>query len=156
MWKLHIYVLRPVVKTNRIFLFANIVFLSLVSLIPFASDLLGKYRTLIVSSVTFNTCLVACGLSLLFIFYVANFHRGGLRAGTETTTKYMVVSVLRIIFGPIVYSIAIGVAFHNVNASIVLSLLVPLLEVLAAFELDAYVFVWTCFSKVASLRKNKV
>ncbi|KAL0476945.1 12 TM domain-containing transmembrane protein [Acrasis kona] len=140
LWKLHIYVLKPVVRTSRLFLFVNIIFLALVSLIPFTADLLGKWRSLIVSSVTFNILLAVCSMSLFSIFYVANFHRGGLRSAVST--KYIVVSFIRIVFGPIVNCVAVGVAFHSVSISIMMSLIVVMIEVLAAFQLDLYLFLW--------------
>ncbi|KAL0477595.1 hypothetical protein AKO1_015453 [Acrasis kona] len=152
LWRLHAFVLKPVIKTTRLYLNANVLFLSLVSLIPFASDLLGKYRGFILSSVFFNILFALCGISLLFIYHIQVFHRGGLT--TPLSSKQIFIGFVRLIFGPVVCAVAVGVAFHNVTVSVAMPLSILIIEILASLKLNLYYLIYKIFQKIDGCAQN--
>jgi uncharacterized membrane protein len=137
-WKSHAYTLRGIIKTDRTFVFLNVIFLAFVSLIPLASILLGRFSYLTVSAVFFNMLLFVCSMVLFLMFAWSNF-RDRLRT---TTFRFKILALIRIFSGPIIMLVATGIAFANVYASIAISMLYPLLELLSAFELDLYKLIW--------------
>jgi len=138
-WKMNSYVIGRVARTTRNLLWIMVVFLCLISLIPLASDILGKYPQLIISPCIFNGLLVLVSLIHYLLWLRINF-RNNLTSGPLKPVTY-VVAFLRINCTVVVYLISFGVAFANTYASIGISMLVPVVEVAAAFHLDIYL--WT-------------
>jgi uncharacterized membrane protein len=83
------------------------ILLIIVSFIPYAATLLGKFPTQIVPAVVFNGLLVLVGLALLWVFWMANFRNRLARS----PAAYKVLANIRIASAPIIYSIAFGIAF---------------------------------------------
>lgn len=141
------------------FLLLNILFLSLVSLIPLASDLIGKWPILIVSSIFFNLLMFAISIVQILVLLWSIFKN--LRMSPKIPNRLKTLLVFRLGFAPLIYAISIGIAFANNWASIAVTMSVAVVEVLAAFELlDLYRLsnrmLWFLIVKCASCCGKKV
>lgn len=122
-------------RVNRSFLWLTVVCLSTISLIPLVSDILGKYPQLIISACLFNGLLVITSALNYFAWLVSVISN---RKEINIKKITYIIAFLRATIPLLVYVISFGVAFASTYASIGISMIVPLIDVLAAFHLDPY------------------
>jgi uncharacterized membrane protein len=106
-WKSHVYLMRGMHETNRLFIFANVLFLAAVTFIPFTTDLVGKHPDLPIAAASYNLLLVVIGVLLFGVFFLS-IYKGLLK---KVPKKFVALGVLRISAPPIIYAIAFGIAF---------------------------------------------
>jgi uncharacterized membrane protein len=106
-WKNHAYMMKDMHRSNRLFVFMNILLLAVASFIPFTADLVGKHPNLVVSAASYNLVLVIMGLLSLTLFVISHY-KGRLK---KIQAKFVPLVLLRVFTPPIIYAIAFGIAF---------------------------------------------
>jgi uncharacterized membrane protein len=125
-WVQHNVMFHYFKNSTRGLLWINLLFLFLLTLIPFTTQLIGTYRYEPLVIVVYGIVNALCGCALAFMWWGANalvpvvFPR--MDAG-------IVRSMLqRILLGPTISLVAVGVAFLNVRLSHVVFLSIPILQ----------------------------
>ena len=109
---------------TRGLIWLNLLFLFELTILPFTTKLIGTYRDEPLPLVIYGAMHIACGLTLAFIWWYAN--RMSPVVWPRTDPAVVRSLVLRILTGPLVSLIAIGVAFINARLSHVVFLTMPL------------------------------
>jgi uncharacterized membrane protein len=117
-WMAHHRQFHYLKHVDRALIWINIMFLMTVSLIPFSTSLLGEYREQQISIIVYggNSIIIA---SLLYIqwWYATSHHR----LVDENLDPYIKsTSSRRLLFGIIIYLIAIGISFVYIQLSLFL------------------------------------
>ena len=117
-WVGHNNVFLHVLKHDRLMLWLNILFLLSVALIPFPTTLLIRYGESQVAVVFYATTLLVGGVLLDLIWWYATFNR---HLMCDTVQPALVRSFhVRILTGPAIYLVAIGVSFLSLPAAKIL------------------------------------
>lgn len=111
-------------KTDRNFLWINIMFLMFVSLLPFSTALLGNYHTEKVPVICYGANLILIGIVLWYHWHYATKNN---RLTTHDVDKVFIKKVhAKILIGPIIYLVAILLVFVNQNISLALFMITPI------------------------------
>ena len=117
-WVGHNNVFLHVLKHDRLMLWLNIVFLLSMTWVPFSSALLVRYSEAQVSTVLYALNLAIGGVLLDLIWWYATYNR---HLMCDTVKPALVRSFhLRILTGPVIYLLAIGVSFFSLLAARIL------------------------------------
>lgn len=114
-WVGHNNVFQHVLRHDRLMLWLNILFLLSVALIPFPATLLVRYGAAQIPVVLFAANLVVGGVLLDLIWLYATYNR---HLMCDTVQPELVRSFhVRILTGPVIYLLAIGVSFVSLIAA---------------------------------------
>lgn len=119
-------------KSDRTFLWLNLMFFLFVSLVPFSTALLGEYPTEQVSIIVYGANLVLSGLSLFFVWDYAV--KSKLAEGNLTKDFIKMVN-FRILTTPVICLVAIIVSYINITVSLLL-LGIPIIFYILPGRLD--------------------
>jgi len=126
-WVAHHNIFHLVRRSNRLLLWANLLFLMCVAFVPFPAALLGRYPDQRVATIIYGATLIATGLSLeLLWWYVAS---GGRMLAAPLHRRVIGQAAFKILTIPVISVASIGLSFASARASVTLYLLVPLLYV---------------------------
>ena len=104
----------------------NLLFLFQLTLLPFTTKLIGTYRNEPLPILVYGTVHVACGCSLGYIWWYAN--RAAPIVWPRIDLGVARSMLRRILAGPVVSLVAMGVAFFNVRMAHVVFLSMPFLQ----------------------------
>ena len=110
---------------TRTLTWLNLLFLFLLTLLPFTAQLIGAYRMEPLVMVVYGAVNVACSLSLALIWWYANYV--ALVVWPRIDPAIARSMMMRILASALLSLAAIGVAFVNVRLSHLVFLLTPLL-----------------------------
>jgi uncharacterized membrane protein len=114
-WVGHNNVFQHVLRHDRLMLWLNILFLLSVALIPFPTTLLVRYGAEQIPVVLFAANLIVGGVLLDLIWLYATYNR---HLMCDTVQPDLVRSFhVRILTGPVIYLLAIGVSFVSLMAA---------------------------------------
>jgi uncharacterized membrane protein len=137
-WKTHSLIMRGIEISERLFLYLNNLFLVLVSLVPISAQILSDFPNEPISAIIFNLLHLILGI-VLFILFVEVNYKNRLKGEKHRMSNIgSITAMLRILLGPVVYSIGIGIAFVNVYASVGIAFIIPLMDFLSALGLDIF------------------
>jgi uncharacterized membrane protein len=110
-WVGHNNVFLHVIRHNRLLLWLNILFLLTVALIPFPAALLVRYGNAQISVILYALNLAVGGVLLDLIWGYATYNR---RLMCDSVQSDLIRSFhVRILTGPAIYVVAIGVSFFS-------------------------------------------
>jgi uncharacterized membrane protein len=135
LWVGHHALMHFVRRADRAFLWLNIFFLLFISALPFATALLGQHHDNPVAVTVYCCNLIVAGLVLYAqLRYAAG--PGGL-FDADTDRQMIRAGGRRILMGPVIYALAIPIAYVSTGASLALCALAPVLYILPG-RVDAY------------------
>jgi uncharacterized membrane protein len=106
--------------TDRILLWINILFLMLVSLLPFSTALLGRYPELQLPYILYGLNIIAAGVTMFLHWrYATKYHR---LTDHDIEDAFVRGVSLRILFAPAIAVLAILVSFFSLKISLVLQI----------------------------------
>jgi uncharacterized membrane protein len=111
---------------NRVFAWLNFAFLFFVTLIPFVTKLLAVYRQDFFVVLIYGLLQVACGISLIVLWWYVNLQQRMLAGPVDTAVRRSIT--VRILLGPILNLAAVGVSFFSVPVALALFVGAPLLN----------------------------
>ncbi len=115
-------------RADRVLLWINIFFMMCVALLPFSAELLSEYGQDHVSIIVYNINLILAELLLFVHWWYATRDNHLLSQEIDPFTRHIVYR--RILTPPALYLLAILVSFVNVQVSIAIDILVPIIYVL--------------------------
>jgi len=123
-WIGHHIMFHYIKRSDRMLLWLNTMLLMTISAIPFAAALIGEYLHEPIAAAIYGIFLSVDG----FLFYAVWAYASHKRRLTSPTLSTELISLAKkiILFAPVVYALAAGVAFINPLISDVLYLLVPI------------------------------
>ena len=108
-------------RTDRVFLWVNILFLLTIGFVPFSTSLLGLYPFSPTAVRIYGVNLAATGLALYFVWwYATRQHR---LVEKDLDPHIVTLAQNRTLIGPVVSLIGIGFSFLDTRISLVLYLL---------------------------------
>jgi uncharacterized membrane protein len=111
-------------RTNRVFLWINIAFLSAIALVPFSSALLGEYPFWQLSVVVYAGNL-ACAGALLYVHW--HYATSGQRlVHAEISRDLVLQTKRRVLVAPLGYLVAIGLSFLSIWLSLAVCTAIPI------------------------------
>jgi len=111
---------------NRTFAWLNFVFLFFVTLLPFATKLLSVYRQDYFAFLIYGLLQVACGVLLSVLWLYANGqHR---LVAVKLDADAMRSMTIRMLLGPIINLVAVGISMVSLPVGVAMFLGVPLLN----------------------------
>jgi uncharacterized membrane protein len=117
-WVGHNNVFLHVIRHNRLLLWLNILFLLTVALIPFPAALLVRYGNAQISVILYAINLGIGGLLLDLIWAYATYNR---RLMCDSVQSDLIRSFhVRILTGPVIYLVAIGISFFSLTVAKIL------------------------------------
>lgn len=118
LWFEHQMVSHYVIRSDRIHILLNIIFLLCISLIPFSASLLGENINHRSATIFYGTNLFATGI-VQYLHWEYMTQRN--RLIDENLDRRLVRAIQKtFLFVPLVYAIAIEVAFFSISTSIVI------------------------------------
>jgi uncharacterized membrane protein len=116
-WLAHHRQFHYIKDVNRTLIWINFMFLMAVCLLPFSASLLGEYNQQQISIFVFgaNSIIIASLLSVQW-WYAISHHSRLIHENLDPITK--TTSLRRLLFGIMVYLIAIGISFVDVHLSV--------------------------------------
>jgi uncharacterized membrane protein len=111
-------------RTDRLFLWINLAFLSCIALVPFSSALLGEYPSQRLAIDVYAANLTVAGTALYFHWWYAT--RNQRLVDTNIDRDLVARTKGRVLVAPLAYLAVIGLSFLSVKASLALCLLVPI------------------------------
>lgn len=121
-WVGHHNIFHYVRRTDRVFLWLNLVFLMFIAFIPLSTALLGRYSHEQVAVVVYGVHLIIIGVLLYLVWsYATHRHR---LVEPEIDPNFVRRVKVRILLSPAACVVAIGASFVNVRWSMLLYLLV--------------------------------
>lgn len=115
-------------RSDRGFLWINILYLMTISLLPFSTALLGEYPGTRIALIIYGGNLAVISLVLYWHwFYATHHHR---LIDSDTDPRIVTLATRRILTGVIVYLFAISASFVSVTTSLVIYLAAPLIFLL--------------------------
>jgi uncharacterized membrane protein len=135
MWVSHHGLFNLIARSNGRFLFINGVLLLLITTVPFPTSLLARYLT---QPAAPTACAVYCGLFVLLALAFNGLWRYAAAGGRllhHTATPQRVAAITRgYLAGPLVYGVALLLAFVNVYASLGVCAALAVFFALLGFE----------------------
>ncbi len=111
-------------RTDRWFLWLNLLFLMFIVLIPFSTDLLGDYHTEKIAVMIYGGNLVGMGIALyLQWWYATRCHH---LVGESLEPELIQKGKMRILRGIVLYTCAVLIALKSPTVSLVLYVLIPI------------------------------
>jgi uncharacterized membrane protein len=127
-WIAQIGYLHFVKRTDRWFLWLNLLFLMVVVFVPFSTDLLGDYHTLRLAVVIYGCNIMALGVTLFLQWhYATSRHR---LVGHDVEPELVRRGNRRILAGVCSYAFAILLVWFNPTVSLILYVLIPIMYIL--------------------------
>jgi uncharacterized membrane protein len=116
-WLAHNRQFHYIKHVNRTLVWINLMFLMATCLLPFSSSLLGEYHQQQISIFVFgaNSIIIASLLSIQWMYSIRH-HSTLIHENLDPIIK--TTSLRRLLFGIIVYLIAIGISFVDVHLSV--------------------------------------
>jgi uncharacterized membrane protein len=109
-------------RSDRVFAWINVLFLLLISLLPFSTGLLGQYPAWQIPDMLYGIHLIAIGLVMYAIWCYATQHH---RLTAHTIDNALVHNVkTRILVAPVAAVVAIALSFWWITGSLVIYLLI--------------------------------
>jgi uncharacterized membrane protein len=106
-WMAHHRTFRSLVKVDRTLLWINLAVLGFVALLPFPTEILGKYGETTVATVVYSSAIVAAGsFSVLLWWYMNHAH-----LTSPVTPEFVRLNALRGAIPPAVFALSIPIAF---------------------------------------------
>ena len=115
-------------RTDRWFLWINLLFLMFIVLVPFSTDLLGDYPTHRLAVMVFGCNIIAIGLTLYLQWWYAT--RGHHLVGRDIEPELVRKGKRRILMGVVIYTCAVLIALFNPTVGLILYALLPMLYIL--------------------------
>ncbi|MFN8452079.1 MAG: TMEM175 family protein [Anaerolineae bacterium] len=115
-------------RADRSLLWINIFFMMAVALLPFSAGVFSRYGQDRVSIMVYNANLILAGLILFVHWWYATRDNHLLSHEIEPQVRHLVYR--RILTPPVLYLVAIVVSLVNVEVSVIIDILVPLIYVL--------------------------
>jgi uncharacterized membrane protein len=112
-WMGHHRVFRSLQRTNKTLLWINLVMLGFVALLPFPTEILGKYGDLRLGVVIYAAAICAVGTSSVVLYWYMN--HAGLCAPLSAARVRM--ELVDNAIAPIFFALSIPIAFVNVEAA---------------------------------------
>lgn len=126
--------LHRLTHTDTRYLWINIFFLFCISLLPFSAALLGEHHQYAVAVIIYGCNMILATLTLHIGWrYAAHSHR---LVRPELSALDMKRAHARLLLGPPIYLLGIGVAFHSPHASYLIYVLMAILYVVAGIIPD--------------------
>jgi uncharacterized membrane protein len=126
-WVGHHAQLHYIRRTDRLFLWMNLLFLLVISAMPFATALLSEYHDQPIAVVIYCGSLITAGLILYGqLRYAAG---PGQLFDAEIDWSLIQTGGRRILMGPALYTVALGTAFWNTGVGLTVCAVVPLLYI---------------------------
>jgi uncharacterized membrane protein len=127
-------------RSNRAFLWINILYLFFIVLIPFSTKLLATYDTDQLAVVVFGLNLIIC-LAILYLHWAYATKKQRL---TDSDVNSHIVGLLqaRITFVIVIILIAIGISFVSVEVSILLFLIAQFSSMVSTRSIHTFI-VWS-------------
>jgi uncharacterized membrane protein len=123
-WVAHHNMFHYIERSNRAFLWINILLLMCVAFIPFPAGLLGQYPTQRISLIIYASSLILTNLMLsLLWWYATNNHR---LVDQDIDPHFVRTVNRRNLTAPVVYLASIGLSFLSPLASLIIFFLFPL------------------------------
>ncbi len=121
-WVGQVLQMHSIERSDRAFLWIQIIFLLFISVLPFSSSLLGRYPDEQISAIVYGVNMIGVGLSSFWGWCYASHHH---RLTTHALTPSFIRSVKRrILVAPVAAVIAIALSFFTMRLSILCYLLV--------------------------------
>jgi len=123
-WIAHHNMFHYIKRSNRPFLWINILLLMCVAFIPFPAGLLGQYPTQPISVIIYASSLILTNLMLSLLWWYATSNH---RLVDQDIDPHFVRTVnRRNMTAPVVYLVSIGLSFLSPLASLIVFFLFPL------------------------------
>jgi len=123
-WIAHHNMFHYIKRSNRPFLWINILLLMCVAFIPFPAGLLGQYPTQSISVIIYASSLILTNLMLSLLWWYATSNH---RLVDQDIDAHFVRTVnRRNMTAPVVYLVSIGLSFLSPLASLIVFFLFPL------------------------------
>jgi uncharacterized membrane protein len=122
-WMAHHRQFHYIKHSDRTLLWINIIFLMATCLLPFSTSLLGEYREQQISIFVYGINSIIIALLLCVQWWYATSHHGRL-VDKNLDPIIKTTSLRRLVFGIIVYLIAIGISSAYIHLSIFLFALI--------------------------------
>lgn len=126
-WSAHHNQFHFIRRADRTYIWINIIFLMLVSLIPFSAALLGHYSSVRAAIDVYGLNLILVGASLYLHWWYATSRRR--LTDPELDDRFVRAVKLRILAGPVAYALSIALSFVSTPASLAVYVLVPILYI---------------------------
>ena len=127
-WVGHHIMFHYIKRSDRTLLWLNILFLMMISFIPFPAALLGQYGADRTAVIVYGATLMAAGLMIEAIWLYASAGRRLISPTLDPALIRMATGI--VLAGPIVYLIAVALAFVNPLWSILIYIVVPVAYVI--------------------------
>jgi len=127
-WVAHHLHFATIKRADRVLMWINILFLLVVCLVPFSTALIGEYVRQPLPTILYGLNMIAASLVLQLHWSYAT--RGNRLVNPDTDPRLVRAVTHVILMGPVVYLVAIGLAFIHTGLSIALYMLVNLLYIL--------------------------
>src|SRR5258708_15547705 len=122
-WVAHHNMFHYIKRSDRPFLWINILLLMCVAFIPFPAGLLGQYPTQSISVIIYASSLILTNLMLSLLWWYATSNH---RLVDQDTDPHFVRTVnRRNMTAPVVYLVSIGLSFLSPLASLIVFFLFP-------------------------------
>ena len=115
-------------RTDRWLLWINLLFLMLVALVPFSTNLLGDYPRQKVAVVIYGCNIIALSLALCLMWRYATHKRR--LVGRDLEPEIVRKGIQRTLGGAAIYGCAVILAFFNPTLSLILYAVIPVFYVL--------------------------
>lgn len=126
-WVAHHNTFHYIKQSDRTLLWINILLMMCIVFIPFPTTLIGEYPEQQISVVIYASTLVITGLVLQLLWWYATRNY---RLVERTIDPQLVRRAMRRnLTGPLIYLLAIGVSFLNVEISLLVFVIVPVLYI---------------------------
>ena len=123
-------------RTDRWFLWLNLLFLMFIVGVPFSTDLLGDYPTQKVAVMIYGSNIIALGLTLYLQWWYATYrHR---LVGRDLEPEVVRKGTQRMLGGAAVYGGAVLLALLNPRLSLILYALAPLFYIFFPARIDEH------------------
>jgi len=120
-WVGHHNMFHYIKRTDRVFLWVNILFLLTIGFVPFSTSLLGEYPFSPTAVRVYGANLAATGLALYLVWlYATSQHR---LVEKDLDPHIVSLAKRRTIIGPVVSLLGVGFSFLDTRISLVLYLL---------------------------------
>lgn len=127
-WVGHNIMFHFIKKSDRTFLWLNILFLMAISFIPFPAALLGEYAPEITSVVLYGVVLCVAGILMNGMWSYATYnHR---LVDSHLSTEFLKKARFVLLVAPVTYVIAVAFAFVHPTITLLLYALVPVVYIL--------------------------
>ncbi len=124
-WYGHHIMFHFIKRSDRNLVLLNLLFLMLIAFFPFPAALLGEYGTDTVASVTYGLTLVVMGLAFSGMWKYASYKNRLVEPNLPPRIVHVASWV--VLTAPLLYLVAVGLAFINPRLSLWFYLVVPVL-----------------------------